>query len=256
MSEPTLLIEHPSTGVVVIRLNRPEVLNALNLELRQSLAKYFDEFEKDPSVRVIVLAGGPKAFCAGADLNEYVDATPSEIVSRQMGRLWNSISECSKPVISAIRGYALGGGLELAMTADIIIASEKSKLGQPEVLVGIMPGGGATQRLTRAVGKFKAMKMMLTGELCTAQEALQMGLLSEVVSDELVEAKALEWAALMARGPQVALRSIKQSILQSMNMPLNQGLEFERKSFQLLFDTKDKTEGMRARLDKRDSQFE
>ncbi len=256
MNTPVLLKESVSEGVAVLRLNRPQVLNALNLELRRALAHMFIELDQDESVKAIVLAGSAKAFCAGADLNEYVDAHPMEIVARQMGSLWSAISGCSKPVVVALRGFALGGGLELAMHGDIIVCSDLAKLGQPEVQIGLMPGGGATQRLTRAVGKFKAMKWLLTGALFSAKEAFEMGLVSEVVADEEVDARAYKLANQLARGPQHAIRSIKQSVLQSMSVPLEQGLEFERKAFQLLFATNDKTEGIRARLEKRDARFD
>ncbi len=256
MSSPVLLRETLDEGVVVLRLNRPEVLNALNLELRRALAQVFTELHHDEGVKAIVLAGSAKAFCAGADLNEYVDAQPMEIVARQMGGLWGAISGCSKPVVVALRGFALGGGLELAMHGDIIVCAETAKMGQPEVQIGLMPGGGATQRLTHAVGKFKAMKWLLTGALFGAKEAFEMGLVSEVVPDEEVDERALKLAKQLAKGPQQAIRSIKQAVLQSMNTPLDQGLELERKSFQLLFATRDKTEGIRARLEKRDAKFD
>ncbi len=253
--EQVLLEERPADGVVVVRLHRPAVLNALNLALRQALAEAFTRLDADPSVRVIVLAGGQRAFCAGADLNEYVDASPSGIIARQMDRLWGAISGCRKPVIAAVRGHALGGGCELAMHADILVAGDGARFGQPEVLVGIMPGGGATQRLTRAVGKFRAMKLLLIGNPIAASEALAMGLVSELVPDAEVEARALALAAQLAQGPQQAIRFIKEAVIEGMNLPLDQALQFERKSFQLLFDTKDKTEGMRARLDKRPARF-
>ena len=255
-AEPTidtavLLETRPAEGVALLRLNRPAVLNALNLELRQALATAVTRLDADAGVRAIVLAGSERAFCAGADLNEYVDATPVEILLREMDRLWGAIAQCRKPVIAAVRGHALGGGCELAMHADLIIAGRSASFGQPEVRVGIMPGGGATQRLTRAVGKFMAMKLMLTGQPITAEQALAAGLASEVVDDAQVEARALQLAVAMAALPALALRAIKESVLESMQGGLDSGLRFERKAFQLLFATQDKTEGMRARLDKR-----
>lgn len=250
-----LLEEHPADGVVLLRLHRPAVLNALNLVLRQALAQAFARLDADPAVRVILLAGSTRAFCAGADLNEYVDATPPEIIARQMDRLWAAISRCRKPVIAAVCGHALGGGCELAMHADIIIAGDGARFGQPEVLIGLMPGGGATQRLTRAVGKFRAMKLLMTGVPFSAAEALAMGLASEVVPDAEVELRAVALATGLAQGPQQALYFIKEAVLEGMNLSLDQGLQFERKSFQLLFATADKTEGIRARLEKRPAQF-
>ena len=252
---PLLLEERPAVGLALLRLNRPEVLNALNLQLRRDLAAAFSRLDADPQVRVIVLAGSERAFCAGADLNVYVDATPPEIIGRQMDQLWGAISGCRKPVIAAVRGHALGGGCELAMHADIIVAGERARFGQPEVKIGLMPGGGATQRLTRAVGKFAAMKILLCGEPFDAAAALAMGLVSEVVPDQEVEARALALAAQLAALPALALQFIKEAVLEGMNLPLDQGLQFERKSFQLLFSTADKTEGIRARLEKRPPQF-
>jgi enoyl-CoA hydratase len=250
-----LVEERPVQGVALLRLNRPDVLNALNLQLRRALAAAFTRLDADPQIRVIVLAGSERAFCAGADLNEYVDATPPEIIARQMDRLWSAISDCRKPVVAAVRGHALGGGCELAMHADIIIAGAHARFGQPEVKIGIMPGGGATQRLTRAVGKFAAMKILLCGEPFDANTALAMGLVSEVVPDLDAEPRAMQLATHLAALPATALQFIKEAVLEGMNLPLNQGLQFERKSFQLLFSTADKTEGIRARLEKRSPKF-
>ena len=253
--EEILIEERPALGVALLRLNRPSVLNALNLALRRVLAEAFSRLEADTGVQVIILAGSERAFCAGADLNEYVDANPPEIIERQMDRLWGAISGCRKPVIAAVRGHALGGGCELAMHADIIVAGSSASFGQPEVKIGIMPGGGATQRLTRAVGKFAAMKILLAGEAFTAQAAAAMGLVSELVEDGEVEARALSLACQMAALPALSLRFIKESVIESMNSPLDAGLRFERKSFQILFSTDDKSEGIRARLEKRKPVF-
>lgn len=250
-----LLEEHPAEGVALLRLHRPGVLNALNLALRRALAEAFTRLDADASVKVIILAGGERAFCAGADLNEYVDASPTEIIERQMDRLWGAISGCRKPVIAAVRGHALGGGCELAMHADIIVAGRSASFGQPEVRIGIMPGGGATQRLTRAVGKFAAMNILLRGEAFAAEVAAAMGLVSELVNDAEVETRALQLASQMAALPALSLRFIKEAVLESMNGDLETGLRLERKSFQLLFATQDKTEGIRARLDKRPPVF-
>lgn len=251
-----LLEERPGEGVALLRLNRLGVLNALNLALRVELARAVERLEADPATRVIILAGSDRAFCAGADLQEYVDAQPLEIVQRRMDRLWGAIARCRKPVIAAVRGHALGGGCELAMHADLIVAGEGARFGQPEVLIGLMPGGGATQRLTRAVGKFQAMRLLLLGRPVTAAEALAMGLASEVVADDQVEARAIAMAGSLARGPQQALEYIKEAVLEGMNLPLEQGLQFERKSFQLLFASSDKHNGIQARLERKEPQFE
>lgn len=256
MSGDAVLVEdRPSDGVARLRLNRPAVLNALNLALRRELAAAFARLDADDAVRAIVLAGGEKAFCAGADLAEYVDAAPPEIIARDLDRLWGALSGCRKPVVAAVRGHALGGGCELAMHADLIVAGEGARFGQPEILIGLMPGGGATQRLTRAVGKFRAMKMLLTGEPVDARAALAMGLASEVVADAEVEARASALASRIAALPALAARFIKEAVLGGMNTSLDAGLQLERKSFQLLFSTADKTEGIRARLEKRPPRF-
>ncbi len=256
MSDTGVLIEsRPADGVALLRINRPEVLNALNLALRRALAEAFTRLDGDATVKAVVLTGSERAFCAGADLNEYVNASPVDVIGRDMGRLWDAIADCRKPVIAAVRGHALGGGCELAMHADIIIAGKGASFGQPEVKIGIMPGGGGTQRLTRAVGKFAAMKIMLAGEPFKADVALAMGLASEVVEDADVEARALQLASQLAALPAMAVRFIKEAVLKSMNLDLDAGLEFERKSSQLLFATADKTEGMRARLEKRPPKF-
>ena len=255
MSESLLLEQRPADGVALLRLNRPAVLNALNLALRRELAAAFTRLDADDSVRAVVLAGSGKAFCAGADLHEYVDATPPEIVSRDLDRLWAAVSGCRKPVIAAVRGHALGGGCELAMHADLIVAGKGARFGQPEILIGLMPGGGATQRLARAVGKFRAMKLLLTGEAIDAASALQMGLASEVVADDEVEPRALALASRIAALPVLASRFIKEAVIGGMNTSLDAGLQLERKSFQLLFATTDKTEGIRARIEKRPPRF-
>lgn len=251
-----LQVSLPAPGVALVRLNRPKVLNALNLALRRNLAEAFTQLDADASVRVLVLAGSARAFCAGADLNEYLHANSTEIIDRQMDRLWGAISACRKPVIAAVRGHALGGGCELAMHADIILASDTASFGQPEVLIGLMPGGGATQRLTRAIGKFRAMKLLLTGERFNAQQAFEMGLVSELVMDAELEDRALSMASVLAQGPRLALQFIKDAVLEGMNSPLASGLNLERKNFQLLFATRDKHTGIQARLNKQTPVFD
>jgi len=184
---PQVLVERPQDHVAIVRLNRPQQRNALNLELRRRLADAFTRLDDDEEVRAIVLTGAPDVFAAGADIVEFKDATPTEMLKRRSERWWQAIAETRQPVIAAVNGVALGGGLELAMLADIIVAGEGARLGQPEVRVGIMPGAGGTQRLTRAVGKFHAMHMVLTGRLVTAAEAHAIGLVSKVVADGEVQ---------------------------------------------------------------------
>ena len=206
-------------------------------------------------MRCIVVAGNERAFAAGADLKEMADLTAVDQMLRETHRLWQAIKECPKPVIAAVRGYALGGGCELAMHCDLIVAGEGAQFGQPEIKVGIMPGAGGTQRLTRAVGKYQAMRMLLTGDLVPAPEALRMGLASEVVPDEQVEERALALAQKIARMPPLAVAQIKEVVLAGLDSPLDAALTLERKAFQLLFATEDQKEGMRAFIEKRRAEF-
>jgi enoyl-CoA hydratase/carnithine racemase len=244
-----LLWERPSVGVSLLRINRPEVRNALNLQLRRALADAFRFLASDDRTNVIVLTGDAKAFCAGADLTEYVDATPADIIERDMPGLWRAVADCRKPVIAAVNGYAIGGGCELAMHADIIVAGRSARFAQPEIAIGITPGGGATQRLTRAVGKFSAMRMMLTGDLIDAETARAIGLVSDLVDDTDVLSQALKIAGKIAAMPTVVARQVKQLVLDSMNVPLDAGLRMEMTAFQLSFASNEKTQRMRAFLD-------
>ncbi|WP_319532378.1 enoyl-CoA hydratase-related protein [uncultured Cohaesibacter sp.] len=247
---PVLLVERQSDGVVVVRLNRPSVRNALNLELRRALAATFTDLASDDAVRCVVITGDEKAFCAGADLSEYVHATPIEVMERDQLRLWRAIADFPKPLIAAINGYAIGGGCELAMHADILIAGESARFSQPEIRIGIIPGGGATQRLIRAVGKTNAMKFLLTGKSFTAEEAKAMLLVSDVVKDQCVLDEAVAMAKAIASMPPVGAKQIKALVIESMNAPLDVGLREEMKAFQLMFDTAEKTERMEAFLGK------
>jgi enoyl-CoA hydratase len=253
-SEP-VLVERPEDGVALVRVNRPEARNALNMATRKALAAVFETLHDDPSARAIVLTGNEQAFAAGADLKEFVDAGAVEMLRRRSERYWNAVARTPQPVIAAINGYALGGGLELAMCCDVIIAGESAKLGQPEVRVGIMPGAGGTQRLTRAVGKFHAMRICLTGRLVSAAEAYQIGLVSQMVPDAQVVDAALEIARDLASLPPLAVMQIKEAILAGQDASLEAGLMLERKAFQLLFASADKREGMQAFFEKRPPRF-
>jgi len=253
MSE--VILEKPAEGIAVVKLNRPEVRNALNAAVRQQLADHFTTLGADGTTRCIVITGGEKVFAAGADLRDMVDLTPVEMIARHSERLWQPIASCPKPVIAAVNGYAFGGGCELAMLADIIIAGEGASFGQPEVRVGIMPGAGGTQRLTRAIGKYRAMRMLLTGEPVSAREALAMALVSEVVADADVFATAMKVATTIASLPPLAIMQIKESVLAGQDVSLETAIALERKAFQLLFSTSDQKEGMRAFLEKRKPEF-
>jgi enoyl-CoA hydratase/carnithine racemase len=252
---PELIRETLSDGVVLLRINRPEARNALNMAVRRQLAEQFRAAAEDPEIRAVVLTGDEKAFVAGADIREFAELSAVDQMLRNTHRLWRAIADCPKPVIAAVRGHALGGGCELAMHADIIVAGEGAWFGQPEVHVGLMPGAGGTQRLTRAVGKFQAMKMVLLGERIGAAEALRMGLVSEVVPDDAVLPRAVEMAKRIAALPPLAVMQIKEVLLAGMDAPLDAALMLERKAFQLLFATEDQKEGARAFLEKRKPEF-
>jgi enoyl-CoA hydratase/carnithine racemase len=258
MSE--VILERPDERIderiAVIRINRPEARNALNLAVRQTLAEHFTQLGADEATRCIILTGGEKIFAAGADIRDMVERTAVEMYVRRSERLWRAVADCPKPVIAAVNGYAFGGGCELAMHCDVIIAGEGASFAQPEVRVGIMPGAGGTQRLVRAVGKFRAMKILMTGEPVSARDALAMGLASEVVADDQVFERALAIAKTIASMPPLAIMQIKEAVLAGEDSSLEAGLMLERKAFQLLFATQDQKEGMRAFLEKRKPEFE
>lgn len=253
---PPVLLEFPAPGVAMLRLNRPQATNALSLELQALLSHHFTELGAAPQVRCILLTGGDKVFAAGGDINSMAGVGPIDIYQRHTERVWAPIQHCPKPVIAAVCGYAYGGGCELAMLADIIIAGRSARFCQPEIRIGIMPGIGGTQRLVRAVGKVKAMRMALTGQPITAEEAWISGLVSEVVADEDVQTHALEMAKLIAAMPPLAAEQIKEVILAGMDASLETGLALERKANALLFASRDQKEGMLAFIEKRPARFE
>ena len=249
------LIVSEEGKIGIIQLNRPNVLNALNSELMLELVKAMEDFDKDQAINVIILTGGDKTFAAGADLKEMSQSSSVDLILSRRFELWDRIRKISKPIVAAVGGYCLGGGNELAMNCDIIIASENAIFGQPEVNVGIMPGAGGTQRLVRAVGKSRTMEMILTGNPITADEALRAGLVSKVVpvGDLMEETKNI--ANEIASKPPISVRAAKEAILRAYDTTLEIGLEFERKLFYTLFATEDGKEGMRAFLDKRKPVF-
>jgi enoyl-CoA hydratase len=244
-------VERQADGVAVVRIDRPKARNALSMAVRQRLAEVFRSFVDDRALRCVVLAGNDKVFAAGADIRDMVDASAVDMYLRHTERLWGAIADCPVPLIAAINGFALGGGLELALHADIIIAGRGARLGQPEVKVGIMPGAGGTQRLTRAVGKYHAMRLTLTGEMIGADEAFAMGLVSKVVDDHAVLDEAIAMARHIAGLPPIAVAQIKEAVIHGEDASLAAGLMLERKALQLLFATADKKEGMQAFLEKR-----
>ena len=254
MPEP-LLIVTPRDGYAIVRINRPEVQNALSMEVMQELASTFEGLDRDPGVRCIVLTGGEKVFAAGADIREMADASAVEMLRRDQFARWDRIRRIKTPIIAAVCGVALGGGCELAMICDIIIAAETARFGQPEINLGVMPGAGGTQRLTRAVGKAKAMEMVLTGRMINAGEALQWGLVNIVVPVEACLSEAEAWAREIASKAPLGVRLAKESVLKSFDTTIEGGLEFERKNFYLLFASADQKEGMHAFVEKRKAEW-
>ena len=255
MEEQIIICETLDNGVSLITLNRPKVRNALNTELREKMAEIFIKLNDDPKTKAIVLTGGDKVFAAGADINDFLTAKTVDMYVRHSERYWDAITHCRKPIIAAVNGYALGGGCELAMHADIIVAGKSAKFGQPEIKIGLMPGAGGTQRLFRVIGKHKAMKLILTGDMISAEQADQMGLVSEVIEDEATIKRAIEIAEQLAGYSPIALAQIKEVANLGMDMPLQAALALERKAFQILFDTEDQKEGAKAFLEKREANY-
>lgn len=243
--------------VALLTVNRPDRMNALNGKVRCALVGALDELRDDDGVRVVVITGaGEKAFIAGADIREFRDVRPVEQVrSMQRGDIYSAMERFPKPILAMINGYCLGGGCELAMACDIRIAAEGARLGQPEVNLGLIPGGGGTQRLPRLVGEGRAMKMILSGEMVDAVRAGEIGLVDEVASADQLRERTLELARGIASRSPIALQAAKESILAARRMPLDEGLKFERGWFGLLFSTKDMAEGVAAFLEKRDPEF-
>lgn len=242
-------------GVGIVKLNRPKILNALNLQLIDELVAELELLDKDPDIRTILVTGNDKAFAAGADINEMAEASAIDIMKRNQFAVWDRISLISKPIIGAVSGFALGGGCELMMNCDIVIASESAVIGQPEIKLGVMPGAGGTQRLVRAVGLRKAMEMLLTGEPISAKEALRCGLVNRVVPVEAYYQEALKLAKQIAAQPPLAVQVIKKAAHKADDLPLQEGLDYERNGFYLLLASEDRKEGMQAFLEKRRPRF-
>lgn len=252
---PPVLVESPAVGVRLLRINRPEARNALSMETRRLLLRELEDAAESESVRCIVIAGNGDSFAAGADIKELAGAGPIDMLRRGSQELWRATAACPKPMVAAVRGFALGGGCELAMSCDLIVAGESARFGQPEIRIGIIPGGGGTQRLTRAIGKYKAMRYLLTGDPIAAPDAFAMGLVSELVPDADVEARAIALAARIAQLAPLAVRQAKEVVLRGMDAPLETALVLESKALYLLFSTQDQKEGMAAFIEKREPVF-
>lgn len=247
----TNILTETREHVGLITLNRPQAMNALNHALLTELMDALDEFERNDSIRVMVIAGNQKAFAAGADIKEMADKTYQEMKAHDPIAVFERIRNVTKPVIAAVSGWALGGGCELAMSCDMIVASDTAKFGQPEVTIGVIPGAGGTQRLTHAVGKAVAMEVILNDRKLSAQEALSFGLVNRVVAADRFLEEALSLAAEIAARAPLAVRAAKKLIDESFELSLSQALNAERGEFHKLFSTEDQKEGMRAFIEKR-----
>lgn len=241
--------------VALITLNRPKELNALNLQLMGELRDALKQLDQNPDVRCVVLTGNERAFAAGADIKQMANSGAIDMFNVDQFSTWDQIKKNKKPIIAAVSGFALGGGCELVMLCDMIVASETAQFGQPEIKLGTMPGAGGTQRLTRAVGKALAMEMVLTGRFITANEALSAGLINRVVPVELYLHEAVKLAQAVAAMSPVAVKLAKEAVLQAFSGTLEEGLLFERKNFYLTFASKDQKEGMAAFIEKRSPKF-
>jgi enoyl-CoA hydratase len=249
-----ILTETPAEGVGLVRLNRPQALNALNGTITREIFDALETFDRDNSVGCMILTGSDKAFAAGADIKQMVDQSAIAMMSDDFTD-WTRLVRLKKPVIAAVSGWALGGGCEMAMMCDMIVASETAKFGQPEITIGIIPGAGGTQRLTRAVGKALAMEVMLGSRSLTAQEALTFGLVNHVYPVESYLDEAVKLASKIVTMPRVAVRLIKDAVNKAEELSLSAGLDYEKRNFYLAFSTDDKTEGMTAFIEKRPAQW-
>jgi enoyl-CoA hydratase len=257
MSADPVVLTEIQEHVAVLTFNRADRLNALNAAVRETVVRTLSEWARDPAVRVVVMTGaGQKAFVAGADITEFVDRTPLEQFNvAELLPIFESVAKFPKPTIAAVNGYCLGGGCEVALACDIRIAAETARFGQPEVNLGILPGGGGTQRLARLVGTGAAYRMLYTGEMISAAEALRIGLVDEVVPAESVLDRARAIATTIARKSPVAVQLIKQAVRASVRMALDDGLRYETALLGIAFSSADKDEGVRAFLEKRDPNF-
>lgn len=251
MTYETILVEYPTEGVGLVRLNQPRSYNALTGPLMDELMTALEHMDADENVRCMVITGGDKAFAAGADIKEMANATPVEMMQKAFIARWERLRGIRKPVIAAVSGYALGGGGELALACDMIIASETAVFGQPEINLGVIPGAGGTQRLTRTVGKALAMEMVLNDRRLSAEEAQHFGLVNRVVPVEACVDEAVKLAGEIAARAPVAVQLAKDAVNMALETSLSSGLAYERNHFYALFATDDQKEGMAAFLDKR-----
>ena len=252
--EDRVLITHEGK-IGIVTLNRPEALNALSPEMLSSVCKALEELDQDDAIRAIILTGSQRAFAAGADIKVMAPASPMDMMRTNTKQYWDRIRQIGKPLIAAVSGYIFGGGCELAMHCDLIVASESARFAHPEIKLGIMPGAGGTQLMTKAIGPYRAMEMILTGEPLSARRAYEFGLVNRLVPVERYLDEAKELAQMIAERPPVAVRMARQAIRHGIENTFREGMELERCNFMLLFDTQDQAEGMKAFLEKREPNF-
>ena len=249
-------IEASITGKLgLINLNRPKVLNAINRQMVSDILSVMEDFDENDQVRVIVLCGNGRAFAAGADIDEMAADDAIDFELRNQFKDWDRLARIKKPIIGAVQGFALGGGFELALCCDLLLAADDAEFGFPEVNLGVMPGAGGTQRLTKLVGKTKAMEWLFTGKRISARDALQFGIINRIVAKEVLMEETLKFAGEVADQAPLSIRLIKESVLKAVDVSLDEGMQFERKNFYLLFSTEDQKEGMSAFQEKRKANF-
>jgi enoyl-CoA hydratase len=255
MSEFQFIETEQIETIGLIKLNRPKVLNAINRPMVTEIITVLEKYDRDDQIKVIVLAGNGRAFAAGADIDEMAndDAISMELLNQFAE--WDRINTIKKPIIAAVQGFALGGGFELALACDVIFAAEDAKFGFPEVNIGVMPGAGGTQRITKLMGKTKALEWLWTGEMMSASEALHFGIINRMIAPELLMEETLSFAKKIAKQPPLSIRLIKEAVYKAVDYSIYEGMQFERKNFYLLFSSEDQKEGMRAFIEKRKPHF-
>jgi enoyl-CoA hydratase len=238
-------------GIGLVELNRPKVLNAINRQMVSEILSAFEQFDRDPEVKVILLSGKGRAFAAGADIAEMANDNAIDFELLNQFTDWDRIAVVKKPIIGAVQGFALGGGFEMALCCDMLFAADDAEFGFPEVNLAVMPGAGGTQRLTKLIGKTRAMEWLMTGDRMSADEAHRLGIINRVVARELLMEETKRFAAKLAKQPPLSIRLIKESVLKAVDYSLYEGMQYERKNFSLLFASEDQKEGMKAFIEKR-----
>lgn len=245
-----------SNSVGYITLNRPKVLNALNRTMVREIVNALEDFDQNEEIKVILISGEGRAFAAGADIDEMVEDDPVRFELLNQFKDWDRIALIKKPIIGAVHGFALGGGFELALCCDVLFAAENAQFGFPEIKLGVMPGAGGTQRLTKLMGKTKALEWLWLGEPMSAKEALNYGVVNRLIAPEVLQEETVRFAEKIAQQPPLSLRLIKEAVLKAVDYSLYEGMQFERKNFYLLFSSQDQKEGMKAFIEKRKPNFE